>query len=180
MTSSDMAPEMAEDISLQAGVFSADLQVPVAAWHDAVPQLPALAQQVLEGVSDLLDITPGEVALVFTDDAAVQVLNREYRQKDAPTNVLSFALMDGDEDEAFYDLTDATVYGDVVIALETMQREALEQDKDLKAHVMHLMTHGVLHLLGFDHITDEEAQEMEDLEREILDKLGVSDPYKLK
>ena len=106
-----------------------------------------------------------ELSLVLADDAFVQELNRDYRAKDRPTNILSFP-----QDEAF-------CLGDLVLAYETVVREAKEQNKSFSDHLTHLLVHGCLHLLGFDHIDDQEAGEMEALEIQILDKMGITNPY---
>lgn len=107
----------------------------------------------------------GEIAVVLADDAFAQQLNRDYRGKDKPTNVLSFP-----NDEAGQ-------LGDIVLAFETVEREAAEQGKSFKHHAVHLLVHGTLHLLGYDHEIEKEAARMEKLEIKILDKLGVANPY---
>jgi probable rRNA maturation factor len=113
-----------------------------------------------------------EISLLLCDDAFVQELNRRWRGQDKPTNVLSFPAA---EDEGFERL----LLGDIAVAYETMAREAEAEGKSLKAHFCHLTVHGLLHLLGYDHETDAEADEMEDLERKILAALGIDDPYRL-
>jgi probable rRNA maturation factor len=113
-----------------------------------------------------------EITWVFTDDGSVQDLNAKWRSKNKPTNVLSF--------EAFPNWGTADLppfLGDIVLAEGTIRREAVEQDKTFENHVTHLMTHGLLHLLGYDHETDAEAEEMEALERRILARLAIPDPY---
>jgi len=113
-----------------------------------------------------------ELSIVFADDAFVQNLNCEWRDKDSPTNVLSFPAMD-----------DAPIpgqpvhIGDVVVALETVMREADVQKKLLQHHLAHLICHGTLHLLDYDHMTDNDAEVMESLESKILASLGVPNPY---
>jgi probable rRNA maturation factor len=108
----------------------------------------------------------GELCLVLADDRLQRTLNRRFRGKDRSTNVLSF---DGAPDGL----------GDVVLALETVQAEAESQGKSLVDHVAHLVVHGVLHLMGHDHVGAAEARRMERLEREILTGLGIGDPYRL-
>lgn len=110
-----------------------------------------------------------EVAIVLTGDAEMRVLNRTWRSKDASTNVLSFPTDD--------DIGGSGFLGDVVLALETVRKEAREQDIPLEHHVAHLVAHGVLHLLGLDHGSETEAERMEALERLALASLGIADPY---
>ena len=116
-----------------------------------------------------------EVSLLLTDDAQVRELNAEYRQQDKPTNVLSFAALDEDSPVP----PDGPILlGDVIVAYQTAEREAREEGKNFADHLSHLVVHGVLHLLGYDHIEDDEAEEMESLERSILAGLGIPDPYR--
>jgi probable rRNA maturation factor len=116
-----------------------------------------------------------EVSILLTDDAQVQELNAEYRQQDKPTNVLSFAALDEDSP---IPPDGPILLGDVIVAYQTTEREAAEEGKKFEDHLSHLVVHGVLHLLGYDHLMDDEAEEMESLERSILAALGVPDPYK--
>jgi probable rRNA maturation factor len=112
---------------------------------------------------------PYEVSVLLTDDAEMRALNRTWRGKDAATNVLSFP--------ASNDLSEPGLLGDVALAYETTAKEAHETHVALPDHVAHLVVHGVLHLLGFDHMEDEEADKMETLERQALASLGIADPY---
>lgn len=107
-----------------------------------------------------------EVAILLTGDAEMQALNRQWRGKDAPTNVLSFP---SGEDEGHL--------GDVVLAFETVEQEAGEQNIAVADHAAHLVVHGMLHLLGYDHEQEDEAVKMETLETKILATLGIVDPY---
>ena len=113
------------------------------------------------------------VAVLFTDDAAIAEINAEWRGKDKPTNVLSFPTP---EDMPVPE-GEARPLGDIVLAHGVIAREAAEQGKTLRDHTCHLIVHGTLHLLGYDHETDDEAEEMEALETRILKGLGISDPY---
>ncbi|PKQ09690.1 MAG: rRNA maturation RNase YbeY [Alphaproteobacteria bacterium HGW-Alphaproteobacteria-12] len=122
---------------------------------------------------------PAELCIVLADDTLVANLNKTYRGKAGSTNVLSFpaaAMPDTGAPEAAF--TGAQpLLGDVVLARETIAREAGEQNKKFADHLSHLIVHGVLHLLGHDHLDDGEAGEMEALERDILEDLGIADPY---
>jgi probable rRNA maturation factor len=111
-----------------------------------------------------------EVSIVFCDDAFIRGLNRKWLGNDKATNVLSFP--------AGGDLRTAPILGDIVIAFETSEREAAEAGRPLRDHAAHLVAHGFLHLIGYDHIEDAEAGKMEALEGRILARLGIGDPYK--
>ncbi len=159
-----------------SGVIEVDITVTREAgeWpEDAEWLAERAALAALSAVWDP-DDGPAELSVVLADDSLVQTLNRDYRGKDKPTNVLSFALTEADSPEA----EDApTLLGDVVLAWETLVRESEEQGKTLSNHLCHLVVHGVLHLLGYDHEVDAEAEEMERLEVEVLGTLDVPDPY---
>lgn len=119
-----------------------------------------------------------EVAVRFSDDAEVQVLNRDYRGKDKPTNVLSFPMVQPDLLEGLDNSDDGEILlGDIVLAAETVAREADEKRITIAHHVSHLIVHGLLHLLGYDHEDEGQAEHMEMLERSALAALGVADPY---
>ena len=115
---------------------------------------------------------PAELAVRFVDAAEGQQLNRDYRGKDYATNVLTFAYNEGaqiDDDEP--------TQADIILCTDVLQREADEQKKTVEEHAAHLVVHGVLHAQGFDHESDEEADEMEQLERDIMEALRYPDPY---
>ena len=112
-----------------------------------------------------------EVSLLFCDDARIQELNRDWRSLDKPTNVLSFPVAPVER------LASAPLLGDIAIAFETVTKEASVEDKTFSDHTSHMIVHGFLHLLGYDHENEQEAEEMEDLERRALARLGIADPY---
>lgn len=116
--------------------------------------------------------TPSELSLVFTDDASIREINAEWRNLDKPTNVLSFPAFPLQPGKM-----PGPMLGDIVIAKETVEREAVELEKPFEAHLTHLMVHGFLHLFGYDHMNISEAEIMEGLETRILAVLGLSDPY---
>ena len=109
------------------------------------------------------------VTIVLANDAEVRALNKQYRKKDKPTNVLSFP--DGEMVDGI------TQLGDVILAYETVAAEASAQGKLLKSHLTHLVIHGILHLLGLDHETEEDADIMEAFEIKILKRMGIANPY---
>jgi probable rRNA maturation factor len=153
-----------------------------AGWTRLCPAAERLARGAAElalarGTTDLGLTWQGTVELGITlaDAANQRQLNRDYRGKDEPTNVLAFPIW-----EAGTRLPPGApvLLGDVVLALETVAEEAAEQEKPIGDHFVHLTVHGVLHLLGYDHLTRAEAATMESLERSILAELGVPDPYR--
>lgn len=160
----DISPSIAIDIAVEAGI-----------WAEAVADYEALCHRALiAAIEAAVELDgPVEVSVLLSDDAAIQVLNRDWRGKDKPTNVLSFPASadDGPVSGA------PELLGDIAVAFETTAREALDQDKSLADHFSHLLVHGMLHLLGFDHETDAQADEMEPLEIEILAGLGIASPY---
>lgn len=153
--------------------ISVEVSVDCAAWLAVSPDVEELAETAVRAVlvghaRHLI------VGVILTDDAEQRRLNRTYRGKDAPTNVLSFPIADP---TAPPPAGAPILLGDVVLAFETVAREAAEQQKPLPDHLRHLVVHGVLHLLGFDHGSDADAAAMEAREVEILKGLGVPAPY---
>ena len=157
-------------------------------WNTVLSDCQKISETVLSEVIDFVsqneDIDflsfnkPIVVNLSLSNDTEVHTLNKQFRNMDKPTNVLSFANID---DEAFNETivaSDEIELGDIIIALQTMEREAKEQNISFHDHYCHLLAHGLLHLLGFDHQDDEEAEYMEGFEVDILNKLNISNPYK--
>lgn len=133
-----------------------------------IPRKKLLRKWVRAALSE--QFTEAEITLRFVDTEEGQALNRDYRQKDYATNVLTFTF---DED-----LPDgAPLLGDLVLCGAVIEREAIAQNKPLLAHYCHMIVHGTLHLQGFDHIEEAEAEAMESLETQIVTKLGYDDPY---
>ncbi|MDB5439296.1 MAG: ybeY, partial [Caulobacteraceae bacterium] len=138
------------------------------AWSNAVPDWARLCAKAAEcALSTAPDRAAMEVAILLADDETVRDLNDRFRHKNAPTNVLSFPAHQ----------TATGALGDIVLAFGVCAREAGEQGKPLASHLQHLVAHGVLHLLGYDHEDEADAQVMEDLERLVLKQLGLPDPY---
>lgn len=160
------APAGAEldiDLMLEAGAWPGE-EALRAMVDRAVPV--ALAEAEVEPVEGV------ELSLVFTDDATIQKLNAEWRGKDKPTNVLSFPAFAVETGDPL-----PPMLGDIVLAYETVAKEAELEGKPLENHITHLIVHGLLHLLGYDHETEDEAEEMEALERQALARLAIPDPY---
>lgn len=145
-------------------------------WGGCVEDPQGLCRDVLahaaRKISEMVD-GPTQVSVLLTGDERVRKLNAEFRHQDKPTNVLSFPS--GDED--FETPAGPAFLGDIAIALETVRREADAAGKPVEHHLAHLAVHGFLHLLGYDHVADSEAEEMETLEREILSGLDIPAPY---
>lgn len=148
--------------------------------------LQAVAEQAVAATLRGLDLDPErvEVAILGCDDAHIATLNADFRGKPAPTNVLSWPEVDlapatdGDPPHRPISDPDGTIsLGDIAIAFDTCAREAAEQGKPMGDHVTHLIVHGTLHLLGYDHIRDLDATRMEALEVKLLGIMGVPDPY---
>ncbi|MDI4656664.1 rRNA maturation RNase YbeY [Xanthobacter autotrophicus] len=167
---------VAPSVPPEEDAIAIDVLVEADGWA-AVPDAEAIceraARAALAACGDAVP-EPCEVAITLTDDARIRVLNREWRGKDKATNVLSFPQPDLPDD------VDAPQpLGDIIVALETLTGEARAEDKTAGHHLAHLVVHGTLHLLGYDHIDETEAEEMEALERRILAGLGIDDPYAL-
>ena len=130
------------------------------------------AEQIEQWATAAIQLQSNEVEMTvrIVDEAESHELNLNYRGKDRPTNVLSFPFECPDEVEL-------PLLGDLVICRQVVEREAQEQDKPVMAHWAHMVVHGSLHLLGYDHIEDDEAEEMESLETQIMTELGFADPY---
>jgi probable rRNA maturation factor len=155
--------------------FHIDIAIKDPRWSSALPQNQNIVQKAVEAgmttmAREQLDIQLfDELSVAFVSDNEIQSLNKQFRSKDKPTNVLSFPglVMDGK----------CPMLGDIVLGYETVTREAKERALSLKEHVMHLIVHGLYHLQGFDHENDVDATEMEALEIRTLEVLGISNPY---
>ena len=139
-----------------------EVEIEDAAWRSALPNAEELARQAAAAAA------PGEareIVVLLTGDAALHALNGRFLSHDRPTNVLAFPDADGAR------------LGDIALAYGVCTREAAEQAKPLADHLRHLVVHGVLHLMGYDHINDEDAARMETLERQLLGAMNIPDPY---
>ena len=145
-------------------------------WHTE-PDAEAVIQRAVAAAASMIDADTGdaELAVMLTDDAGIRILNSNWRGIDKPTNVLSFPAWQpagGHEPN-----NGPRMLGDIAIAFETTRGEADEEQKPFSHHLSHLAVHGFLHLVGYDHEKDSEAELMESLERDILAQLGIPDPY---
>ena len=151
-----------------------------APWHSATnwEGLASLAATAASQVVPQLKNKRISVSLAFTSDAEVHALNREWRGKDQPTNVLSFPMLEREELLALASAGPPELLGDIALALETCTREAADKGISLEHHTAHLIIHGLLHLAGYDHETSsEDARAMEVLEINALAQMGIADPY---
>ncbi len=146
--------------------LSLSVQYPDPRLQDSVTR-----QKVRRWVQAAL-LGPAELTVRFVDAEEGRVLNRDYRDKDYATNVLTFAYNEGEEIA-----DDEPTRADIILCTDVLEREAAEQKKTLEEHAAHLIVHGVLHAQGYDHDDDEQAHEMEQLERDILFAMGYPDPY---
>jgi probable rRNA maturation factor len=145
-----------------------NIQVQSPLWN-AQPLAEQTIREAISAAAGALSTEGGEVSILLTDDSEIARLNRDWRGIDKPTNVLSFpASRVGQGDK---------LLGDIVIAYETLERESTDESRDFLHHLAHLAVHGFLHLIGFDHETDAQAEEMEGLESRIMMRLNMPDPY---
>jgi probable rRNA maturation factor len=156
------SPAVTADVLIEAGAWE-----PAGDLQDLVDG--AVAECAARADAEIVD--GSEVSVVLTDDAHIRVLNARHRGIDKATNVLSFPQDDPDADAY------GPLLGDIVIARETVEREAIDGGLPFRHHLAHMIVHGFLHLVGYDHMHDDEAEEMERLEAAILEALGIPDPY---
>lgn len=146
-----------------------DIRIEEAGWPEAAADPETVCQRALDAAHAITGVS-GEIALLLTDDAEMHQLNRDWRGKDKPTDVLSFPA----------DEMDAPFLGDIAVGLGVARGDADTRSIKLADHLSHLVIHGYLHLIGYDHIEDDEAREMEDLEIRALASLGIGDPYEAR
>ena len=151
----------------EAAALSVDVMIDSPLWM-AEPEAEGIVRQAVEAAGMLASSPAAGIAIVLTDDSAIQALNRQWRDRDEPTNVLSFPARAGPAAESHL--------GDIVIAFQTVKREAEAEHKPFAHHLAHLAVHGYLHLLGYDHDSDRKAEAMEQFEARILRRLGIPDP----
>jgi probable rRNA maturation factor len=156
-----------------------DVLIEAGDWASALPDAETLVELAIRAACEGVGNVPlgSEVSVLLTDDAHQRVLNRDWRGQDKPTNVLSFPGDDAEGLPADTGQHAPLLLGDIAVAFETTCNEARDQHKSLADHFFHLVVHGMLHVLGFDHETPAQADEMEPLEIEVLAGLGVASPY---
>lgn len=163
-----------------AGAPEIDIQVTSPLW-DAQPAAEQTVRDAVSCAAAALATADGEVSIVLTDDLTIRTLNRDWRGVDKATNVLSFPAAKTKANKTKANNTKtcggATILGDIVIAYETLARECDDEDRVFLHHLAHLTVHGFLHLIGYDHQTETQAEEMEGLESKIMTRMKMPDPY---
>jgi probable rRNA maturation factor len=159
---------MTPALKRRAAAPSVDIQIASPKW-DAEPAAEETVRDAIAAAAAAVEAENGEVSVVLTDDETIRALNRDWRKIDKPTNVLSFPAADT--------TTGEKMFGDIVIAHETLARECDEEDRIFLHHLAHLTVHGFLHLIGYDHQTDSDADAMEALESKIMIAMKRPDPY---
>jgi probable rRNA maturation factor len=147
-----------------------DIQMQSPLWK-AQPLAGQTVREAIVAAASTLSTEAGEVSIVLTDDSEIAKLNRNWRGIDKPTNVLSFPASGQKASN------NVLLFGDIIIAYETLKRECDDENRIFLHHLAHLAVHGFLHLIGYDHQTDAQADEMEGLESKIMARLNIPDPY---
>lgn len=165
---------MPEDIISGDGNVPVDIDISIESgeWPDEASLARLVDRAVAAAFAETGVAGRSELSVVFSDDSHIQKLNAGWRGKDKPTNVLSFPAFPLVQGGPL-----PPMLGDIVLAAETVAREAALEDKPVENHITHLVIHGLLHLLGYDHETDTEAEAMEAIERAALARLAIPDPY---
>lgn len=160
--------------------INVDVNFEFSKWEKCLEDIENLIQESSELILNQTTITNYastlELSILLCDDSFIQNLNQEYRSIEKPTNVLSFEVNDF-EAGIYENVESDIILGDVIMAYETIEKESKEQNKPFKDHFIHLLTHGILHLIGYDHIDDNDALKMENLEINILKQLSIKNPY---
>jgi probable rRNA maturation factor len=159
---------MTPALKRRAAAPSVDIQIASPKWG-AQPSAEQTVREAIAAAATAVEAGDGEVSIMLTDDETIRTLNRDWRKIDKATNVLSFPAPDTAGAEK--------MFGDIVIAYETLVRECDEEDRIFPHHLAHLTVHGFLHLIGYDHQTDSEADAMEALESKIMIAMKRPDPY---
>ena len=152
-----------------ASALKIDVMVNSKRWKEPAKVKAVVRRAIAQAAAATRSTTGGELAIVLTNNSAIRALNRDWRGIDKATNVLSFPAKDSGPQPHL---------GDIVLAFETIEREAKTEHKPLAHHLAHLVVHGFLHLVGYDHERDKDAHEMEQAERDILRQLKIPDPYR--
>lgn len=165
---------------MNAPEINVDINIEGNSWIEELPNIEEFTLnvciEVIKYPEDEIPPESLEVSVLLCGDQQIRKLNNAFRGKDKATNVLSFPA-DGEFDEHHHS-SHIAFMGDIAISFDTIKKEAAEQDKSFKDHYAHMLTHGMLHLLGFDHTQTDDAEIMEGLEVQILEKLGIKNPYK--
>lgn len=168
-------PEPFDDEEDEAGIV--DLVIEDERWEDV--DLGGMAERAAQAVGEWLGLEDFQVVVMGCDDARIVGLNAEFRDKPTPTNVLSWPAVEFEPHAPgeVPQLPEIDELGDIAISFDTCWREAAGQGKPFADHATHLLVHAMLHLAGYDHVDDQDAETMENAERAILGRLGIPDPY---
>jgi len=162
-------------------LFQVDVNIEEPKWSEQINNIEIIVEKLCFAVikeAGLLNVcSGGEVSVLLTDDKSIKKLNKQYRHHDKATNVLAFPIAEIKPSNLKSEQGKYTVLGDIIISFNTTMAEAKEQNKSFEHHFCHLIIHGALHLLGYDHINDKDAKAMEQLEIKLLDKFGIVNPY---
>jgi probable rRNA maturation factor len=165
-----------------ASALKIDVMVDSKRWKEPAKAKAVVRRAIAQAAAATRSTTRAELAIVLTDDSAIRALNRDWRGIDKATNVLSFPAKDADPEAGHTSGHGPNGpqphLGDIVLAFETIEREAEGEHKPLTHHLAHLAVHGFLHLVGYDHERDKDARKMEQAERDILRQLKIPDPYR--
>lgn len=159
--------------------LAVSIRIPCGAWRAAVPSARRVCRRAAAAAFSAANTgaVAAELSLMLTDDAAIAALNRDYRGRNGPTDVLSFAAVELQPGSPLPKGDGPMLLGDVAVAFETASADAAMEGIDLGDHLAHLVVHGVLHLFGYDHEHEAEANRMEQLEVAVLAELGIGNPY---
>lgn len=154
--------------------YMIDIAIEDEIWNTAIQNIEKMTHDIISETlkRDKISAQTLEVSILLTNDAHIQMLNKTYRHKDKTTNVLSFPQTEPEEMDAPF-----LMLGDIAISYDTIRSEAEEQNKELPDHYAHMLVHGCLHLLHYDHLNEKDAHQMESTEIEILNQFGVKNPY---
>lgn len=164
---------------MESEPYLIDIEHDYPAWNEEIPRNFDIVGETVEAIFQAYDIKRAEISILLASDDRIHELNARFRDKDTATNVLSFppTPVTRETIHSVLDSQDVPMLGDIIIAFQTMKKEAKELDKPLEHHLRHLVVHAVLHLLGYDHIEDEDADIMEGEEVKLLEKWGIPNPY---
>jgi len=167
-------------------MITIDIAIKDQSWLKEIDNIEHFLEKTINNLAQYTSLnkliknkTEIELSILLTNDQEIKSLNKNYRNKNKATNTLSFPLISRDEKITENIFDNFIAIGDIIFSLETIKKEADSQNKKFQHHFTHLLLHSLLHLIGYDHQNDQEAQKMEDLEINILKKLAINNPYNI-